>query len=138
MQRHSVFVSIIMAASLALGACAGGGGLQKAPAESGPPAALTIYYPNTAGKVGHHTVMDPRAYCGAVWNTNYATNQVTGGQLPPGLEFNGSDIQGIPQIPGDWVVRILFTQLECQGKTYPDYEVTVRIHIEGERARRVE
>lgn len=96
---------------------------------TGPPPVLTVWYRNTAGQVGHHLMADPRANCTPTWEHSNAW--LTGGRLPPGVQLEGPNLVGIPQIPGTWQATVKFTGLKCRGRMYPDQEVSVELRISG-------
>lgn len=127
----------VLVQTIVLLSLSGCGGLQVAqPTPSGPPAYLHISYDGNSGKVGHHMIAQPRAYCGATWTQQGVLH--TSGTLPPGLQFEGSRIVGTPQQPGRWRIVTNFRAPECRGKIYPDQNVTVDFNIEGIAPRRVQ
>jgi len=96
---------------------------------------LKIYYDTTAGKAGHHFVSQSRGNCPAGWTSNNPF--ITGGELPPGLELNAHTIVGTPQQPGNWLVKLRFTSIICQGRSYPDEDVSVYFSIQGDAPRKL-
>lgn len=97
-------------------------------------AKLNIYYDTIQGKVGYHFVSQPRANCQPTWNSD---NPQLLSSLPPGLDLNGFNIEGTPEAPGNWLVRIRFDRISCHGKSYPAEEVTLQISIQGDAPRKV-
>lgn len=87
------------------------------------------------GEVGHTVyVHTPTGDCrpGGNWNGEH---QILSGTLPPGLSFGvGSrthSIGGIPEERGHWIVRLAFTNIDCNGQTYRGFEQVIRFHITG-------
>ncbi len=85
------------------------------------------------GKVGYQLYVDGlRANCGPdnKWHTS---KKILTGTLPPGLAFvsGGSNIKGIPEKRGHWIVTIKVDNLYCQGKSYYGLKQELRFHITG-------
>ncbi|RJR15137.1 MAG: hypothetical protein C4581_12920 [Nitrospiraceae bacterium] len=99
------------------------------------PEQLKIYYDVTAGKAGHHFVSQSRGNCAAGWISNYPV--IIGGELPPGLKMDGHNIVGTPQQPGNWLVKLRFTSIRCQDRSYPDEDVSVYFTIQGDAPRKL-
>ncbi len=108
---------------------------QAQPVNPGPPPSLNIYYIGMTGKVGHHLVASAKGKCPVMWNAENFEH--VSGNLPPGLSFRASAIEGIPEIPGKWQVTVRFTGIECQGQRYADQNVNVYFDIEGMAPRKV-
>lgn len=96
---------------------------------------LRIYYDVTAGKAGHHFVSQPRGNCVPAWFANYPV--IIDGELPPGLKMDGYNIVGTPQQPGNWLVKLRFTSIRCQDRSYPDEDVSVYFNIQGDAPRKL-
>jgi hypothetical protein len=97
--------------------------------------ALGIYYIGTEGQVGHHMYAEPRAGCPVTWQNDNCSH--VSGSLPPGLEFHGSRIQGTPEQPGKWYVRVKFTGVKCQSQPYADEFVDIYMNIKGFAPRKI-
>lgn len=97
---------------------------------------MKIWYNNTSGKAGFHMVSQPRADCPITWNSNDPS--IIDGYLPPGLTLDKFNIVGTPQQPGNWLVKIRFTSISCQGRSYPDQDVDVYFNIQGDAPRGLE
>lgn len=107
---------------------------RRSPTEG--PATMTIYFDGTNGTVGHHMVCMARANCPVTWNSN--NPQIVDGYLPSGLTLDGFRIVGIPQLPGNWYVKMKFSGPSCQGTSYPDQYVDINFYIQGDAPRQVQ
>ncbi len=94
---------------------------------------LTIYYDNTSGKAGFHMVAQARANCPVTWYSDKPS--IVEGYLPPGLKLDNWNIVGTPQQPGNWLVKVRFTTITCQGTSYPNQDVNVFFNIQGDAPR---
>jgi len=84
-------------------------------------------------KVGYQShVASLRANCepGGKWTKS--TPKIISGSLPPGLSFvRWSDIKGIPEKRGHWIVKIKIQNLYCGGISYYGIEQELRFHVTG-------
>lgn len=86
------------------------------------------------GKVGYPLhVNGPSAVCRPAGGfTGYPS--VVKGVLPPGLNFQGGEIKGIPTERGNWIVTVALSGITCNGSAYKGYErfeQQLRFHITG-------
>lgn len=85
------------------------------------------------GEVGHPVhVSGPQGKClpSRQW---FGRPSVVSGSLPPGLTLNSAPwtITGIPTERGHWIVRLKVSEIQCEGKSYKDFEQELRFHITG-------
>lgn len=112
-------------------------GNKKAIAALKGPARLGIRYRDIQGHVGHHMSAAPSATCpGGEWRAQGV--RLVGGSLPEGLVLDGSIIEGTPQQPGRWLLRLRFSGVTCKGQPYGDELVRVPLVIKGYAPRRVD
>lgn len=100
------------------------------------PARMGIWYRDTQGQVGYHMYATPRGNCKQTWDK--LSFQHISGDLPPGLYFHGSRIQGTPTQPGRWQVVVKFIGVSCMGRKYQDETVTVDLYIKGYAPRKLQ
>lgn len=134
-KRASIILSFLVITIVFAGCVPPPSHINKNSFQSGPPAKLNIYYTGEFGKVGYHMTAIPRANCPVTWNSNNPS--IIRGELPPGLRLDGFDVVGTPQQPGNWNVVIRFTNIFCQGKLYPDQDVSVYFVIQGDAPRKL-
>lgn len=71
-------------------------------------------------------------YVNCVGGGWYANASVETGQLPPGLSMSSDGtISGVPTLAGDWNFTVRFAGMMCNGNSYGDDIVTMKIVTTG-------
>lgn len=138
-KREAIYLGFValLCVVLAISGCAAPAPTlkQASQVQPGPLPSLGIHYVGAQGKVGHHLYAEPRANCPVTWNKDDFTH--VSGNLPPGLNFRGSRIEGVPEVPGRWSVTVKFSGVRCQNRPFADQDVNVYFDIEGMAPRKV-
>ena len=92
----------------------------------------TFYGIDIEGKVGYRLeVSPPTGHCvspSKKWN---ASIKIVSGQLPPGMDFEGYNIKGIPTKRGNYIVVLELYDNYCNDTNYGSYKQELRFHITG-------
>ncbi len=92
----------------------------------------SFYGIDIEGKVGYRLeVLPPTGHCvspSKKWNAGI---KIVSGQLPPGMDFEGYYIRGIPTKRGNYIVVLELYDNLCNDTYYGSYKQELRFHIGG-------
>lgn len=94
---------------------------------------INVFYGiDIEGKVGYRLeVSGPRANCVSPSNKWTGNIKIVSGQLPPGMDFDGFDIKGIPTKRGNYIVVLELYNIKCNDTNYGSKKQELRFHIGG-------
>ena len=78
--------------------------------------------------------VEARANCAESWKSQRI--EYIGGEIPPGLIFNGADFTGVPDRAGTWLTQVRVVAPACQGVVYMDKDLWILFTVEEDRSSR--